>query len=215
MESHQLILRAPIRAAAEHSARMHVQRGRQRLHAVPDAFELPAPCPAQLRRAVGVPCDDGLDARLLIDAQHHRALGRLAVQLADGVDLLPRLRVRAVQPLPNAVRADIASLPDALQVAATDVLHDASLHSHARAVRPASLWPGLALGPARRPAPAAAAAAPSLRALPQRGTGLPLHPTRAPGARRVNQAAMGRCEALSFQARSPVRRLDARLSALP
>jgi hypothetical protein len=60
MESHQLILRAPIRAAAEHSARMHVQRGRQRLHAVPDAFELPAPCPAQLRRAVGVPCDDGL-----------------------------------------------------------------------------------------------------------------------------------------------------------
>ena len=57
---------------------------------------------------------------LLIDRKYDRALGCLAIQRADRVDLLAELRVRAVQPLPNAVRAHVARLQDALQVTAAD-----------------------------------------------------------------------------------------------
>jgi hypothetical protein len=64
----------------------------------------------------------GLDAGLLVDAQHHRALGRLTVQRADRVDLLAKLRIGAVQPLPHAVRAHLGCLQDALQMTAADVL---------------------------------------------------------------------------------------------
>ena len=126
-KGHQVVLRAPIAAAAQHAARMHVQRRDQRLRAVAEVLELAPACAPGARRAVRVLALDGLDAGLLVDAQHHRVLGRGAVQLADRVDLLAKLRLRAVQPLPHAVRAHIAGLQDALQVAAADVLDHALL----------------------------------------------------------------------------------------
>lgn len=57
---------------------------------------------------------DGLNARLLVDTEHHRTSVRLAVQLADHVDLLAKLRVGTVQSLAYAVRAHVAGVQDAL-----------------------------------------------------------------------------------------------------
>jgi len=54
---------------------------------------------------------DGLDAGLLVDAQYHRARRRFAIQLADGIDLLAKLRIGAVQRLPHAVRASVKPTP--------------------------------------------------------------------------------------------------------
>jgi hypothetical protein len=70
---------------------------------------------------------DGLDARLLVDAQHHGALGRLTVQRADRVDLLAKLRIGTMQPSPHAVRAQLRRLQDALQMATADVLDHPAL----------------------------------------------------------------------------------------
>lgn len=70
---------------------------------------------------------DGLDSRLLIHRQHDRVPGRLSVQRANLIDLVPELRVGAVQPLPNTVRAHVASLQDPLQMAAADLLDHPAL----------------------------------------------------------------------------------------
>jgi len=77
--------------------------------------------------AVRVFALDGLDSGLLVNGQHDRPLGCPAVQGADLVDLLAELRVGAVQPLSHAVRAQVARLQNALQVATADLLDHAAL----------------------------------------------------------------------------------------
>ena len=102
-ERHQVGLSAAVGTACKHVPGMHVQRSGQCLCAVANVLKL---LPAQARRArssIAMFALDGLNACLLVDAQHHRALGRTTVQRANGVDLLPKLRIWAVQPLPNSV----------------------------------------------------------------------------------------------------------------
>lgn len=45
----------------------------------------------------------------------------LAVRRADRFDLLPKVRVGAVQPQPNTMQAEVAGQQGALQVAAADL----------------------------------------------------------------------------------------------
>ena len=148
-ESHEVGLGAAIGTAPQHTAGMHVQRRGQRLCTVADVFEFVAAQSPGLRVAIRMLALDGLDAGLLIDAQHHAALGRAPVQRANRVDLLAELRVGRMQPLPNAVRPHVASLQNALQVATADVLDHASLHcAHAQLIqrrqRPGAILAGLA-----------------------------------------------------------------------
>jgi hypothetical protein len=131
---------------------------------------------------------DGLDPGLLIDRQHDRALGRLAIQRADRVDLLPELRVRAVQPLPNTVWAHVARLQDALQVAAADLLDHPALHSAIDQFIQRRCGPPLYFGRLTR----------------QRQQFQPLRRADAPGPTRPYRLLQA-LESLPGQARAPVR----------
>ena len=128
-KGHEIVLRAPICGTADDPSRMHIHRRNERLRAVADVLELAAPCTTRSRRAIRVLALDGLDPGLLVDRQHDRALGGSAIQRADLIDLLPELRVGAMQPLPNTVRPQVARLQDALQMAAADLLDHTSLDS--------------------------------------------------------------------------------------
>src|SRR5665213_4563799 len=128
-EGHEIDLGAPIGATAQDASGVHVHGSDEGLRAVADVLELTATCTTWHWRTIRVLALDGLDSGLLIDRQHDRALGRLTVQRTDRVDLLPELWVRAMQPLTNAVRAHVACLQDALQVAAADLRDHAALNS--------------------------------------------------------------------------------------
>jgi hypothetical protein len=131
---------------------------------------------------------EGLDPGLLVDRQHDRALGCLAIQRADRVDLLPELRVRAVQPLPNTVRAHVARLQDALQVTAADLRDHTALHSTLDQFVQRRCGSPLRLG-----------------GLPREGQQLePLRRAYAPGSTRPRHLLQA-LESLPGQARAPVR----------
>src|SRR5664279_2113340 len=61
----------------------HVHRGHQRDRPVPDVLELPSGHPPGSHRGSSVFTGLGLDTGLLIDAQQHRVLGWVPVQLTD------------------------------------------------------------------------------------------------------------------------------------
>ena len=126
-ESHQVVLGAPVAAASQYPSGMNIQRGNQRLGTVTDIFKFPAAQPSGCRGTPWMLALDGLDAGLLVNTQYHRILRRLAVQLADHIDLLAKRRIRTMQPLLHPMRANVASLQDALHMAATDLFDDPPL----------------------------------------------------------------------------------------
>lgn len=65
-KGHEIGLGTPIRATADDTPRVHIQRGGEGLRAVADVFKLAAPRTPGLWRAVGVFALDGLDPRLLV-----------------------------------------------------------------------------------------------------------------------------------------------------
>ncbi len=126
-ESHQVLLGAPVAATAQHLSGMHIQCRYQRLCAMTDIFKFTATQPSRCGGAPRMLALYGLNAGLLVDAQHDRILRRLAVQPANHVDLLAKGRIRTVQPLLHPMRANVAGLQNALHMAAANLFDDPTL----------------------------------------------------------------------------------------
>ena len=95
-EGDQVNLGAPVAAFCQRLAAVDIQCGDQRLSAMADVFEFTTTQPARRRRASRMLALNGLNSRLLINAEHHCVSGRLAVQLADHIDLFAKGRIRTV-----------------------------------------------------------------------------------------------------------------------
>ncbi|SAL88589.1 hypothetical protein AWB67_07624 [Caballeronia terrestris] len=95
-EGDQIVLGTPLAAFCPYLSGMHIERGNQRLGAVTNIFKLTTAQPSGRGRASRVLALNGLNASLLVDTEHHRVSGGLAVQFANPVDLLAKGRVRTV-----------------------------------------------------------------------------------------------------------------------
>jgi hypothetical protein len=122
-EFHQVGLRPPITASADHTAGVNVESGDQSLCAVPNVLEFPSPKSAGLRRTVEMLSFDRLNAGLFVDRQNHGTFRHLMIQRTDRIHFFAKRGVGAVQPLANAMGSDVARLENAMQVTAADRVH--------------------------------------------------------------------------------------------
>lgn len=124
-EVEQIGLGAPVPALRKDFSGMHIQRGNQRLGAVPLVFELLAADFSRPGWAVQVFSFKRLNPRLFINGEDHRPLGRPPIEIANDIDLFPESRVWTVQPLPNAMRPNISRNQDSLNRGSADFLNHA------------------------------------------------------------------------------------------